>query len=64
MKSTRGEAILAEAAVRVRDYFTTLPKDSTLRRQFLEEELGSLVQKFVRSETGRRPMVVSSVNIL
>jgi ribonuclease J len=64
MKSSRGEAILSDASLRVQDYFTTVSKEGVLRRQVLEEDISSMVQKFVKSETGRRPTVITSVNLL
>lgn len=64
MRSARGEAVLSEAAVRVKDYFAATSKEGAVRRQALEEDITSIVQKFVKNETGRRPVVVASISVL
>ncbi|MGE5579175.1 MAG: ribonuclease J [Bacillota bacterium] len=63
-RSEQGENLIAEALLRVKDYFSQLPKESLSRKEFLEEDLASVVQRFLRSETGRRPAVVCSINVL
>jgi len=63
-RSEQGEALLTETMVRVKDYFSQLPKESLQRREFLEEDLASVVQRFLRSEIGRKPVVVCSISIL
>jgi ribonuclease J len=64
MKSARGETLLAEAAKRVKEYFDSLPAEGLSRREALEEDISSMVQKFMRNETGRRPVVVSTLCIV
>ncbi|HHY75989.1 MAG TPA: ribonuclease J [Firmicutes bacterium] len=64
MKSLRGEALLTETAVRIKDYFESLPSTALSKREFVEEEIASLVGRFVRNETGRRPVVVCSVSVV
>jgi ribonuclease J len=64
MKSVRGEALLMEAAKRIKEHFDSLPVEALSRREFIEEEVATLVQKLVRSETGRRPVVMCSLSIL
>lgn len=64
MKSARGETLLAEAAKRVKEYFDSLPAEGLSRREALEEDISSMVQKFIRNETGRRPVVVSTLCIV
>jgi len=63
-RSEQGECLIAEALDRVKDYFSQLPKESLARKEFLEEDLALVVQRFLRSETGRRPAVVCSINVL
>lgn len=64
MKSLRGEALLLEAGKRIKEHFDSLPKEALSHREFLEEDIASLVQKLVRSETGRRPVVVCTLTVL
>ncbi len=63
-RSEQGELLLGEVMVRVRDYFTQIPRESLERREFLEEDLAATVQRFLKNETGRRTAVICSVNIL
>jgi ribonuclease J len=63
-RSEQGEALLAEVVVRVKDFFAQLPRESLQRRESVEEDLAAIVQRFLRSETGRRPAVICSVNLL
>jgi ribonuclease J len=63
-RSEQGENLIAEALLRVKDYLSQLPKEALSRREFLEEDLASVIQRFIRSETGRRPAVVCSINVV
>ena len=63
-RSEQGEMLLSEVLVRVKDYFAQIPHESLQRKEFLEEGLAAVVQRYLRSETGRRPAVVCSINVL
>ena len=53
-----------EARNRIKEYFDSLPVEAFSRKELLEEEVVALVQRLVRSETGRRPVVVSALSVL
>ncbi|MEX0974781.1 MAG: ribonuclease J [Bacillota bacterium] len=63
-RSEQGELLLAEVLVRVKDYFAQAPRESLQRRESLETGVAAVVQRFLKSETGRRPAVVCSINLL
>ncbi len=63
-RSEQGEMLLAEVIDKVKEYFSQMPRESLERREFIEEDLAAMVQRFLRNETGRRTAVVASVNVL
>jgi ribonuclease J len=63
-RSEQGETLLADVVDKVKEYFSQVPRESLDRREFLEEDLAAAVQRFLKSETGRRTAVVVSVNVL
>jgi len=63
-RSEQGERLISEVLVRVKDYFNQLPVESLEHKEHLEDDLAAVVQRYLRSETGRRPAVVCSINVL
>lgn len=60
----RGEELTAEIAVRAKDFLSNLARESLMRKSVIEDELASSLQRYFRSETGRRPLVICVLNVV
>lgn len=63
-KSEPGEKLIAEAMVKVQDYFREVTKEAVNHKDLLEQDVSSMVQRFLKNETGHRPAVLCSVNLM
>lgn len=61
MQGRRADEILSGVSGRVRDYFAGRSQDKSDSQERLEQDLTNLVRRYLRSETGRRPVVICTV---
>ncbi|QUL99032.1 MAG: ribonuclease J [Candidatus Fermentithermobacillus carboniphilus] len=61
---SRGSALMTQVIERAKEYFSVLPREALTRKDQVEEELSSIIQRMFKNETGRRPVVVCTVNLL
>lgn len=60
----RGEELTAELATRAKEFLGNLARESLARKSVLEDELASSLQRYLRSETGRRPLIICVLNVV
>lgn len=63
-RNARGEELTSELAARAKDFLSTLARESLARKSVIEEELALSLQRYLRSETGRRPLVTCVLNVV
>ncbi|HHW27089.1 MAG TPA: ribonuclease J [Firmicutes bacterium] len=63
-RDTRGEELSAEVALRAKDFLSALARESLARKSVIEEELAGSLQRYLKSETGRRPVVICVLNVV
>ena len=63
-RGEEGDTLLQDVSQRVKEYFEKLPRQALERRELLEEDLASVVQRLLKNETGRRTAVVAAVTLL
>ncbi len=64
MRNSRADAMCLEIASRTKDLINSLTPEALARRQVVEDELAVSIQRYLRSETGRRPVVICTLNVV
>jgi ribonuclease J len=64
MDDIRGDVLFSEILDRVKDYFQDYVKNQEdISKESLQNDLTRMIQRYLRNETGRRPVVVAEVTI-
>ncbi len=64
MRNSRAEAMTEEITVRTKDFVSSLAGQVLSKRRVVEDELAILIQRYLRNETGRRPTVLCTLNVV
>ncbi|MGI6643236.1 MAG: ribonuclease J [Bacillota bacterium] len=64
MRNSRADAMCLEIVSRAKDLIGSLTPEALTRPQVVEDELAATIQRYLRSETGRRPVVICTLNIV
>ncbi len=64
MRNSKADAMSSEIVAITKDFVNSLAKGALIKPHVVENELAAAVQRYLRSELGRRPQVVCTLNVV